>query len=236
MKRNLYNAVLLLLTSIALLSCKKEKEYVINKGLNPNDIIKITSIQPTIGLADSNSKIILRVQINKHTDSATTVVLTTSSGLINSKSKSEAMRVNVNRYVDFVLTSGNTSGPVSIRAAVMGTFFSDTLINFTKSYPDTILVYPEAYTIAMNSSVAASIQLIKNTGYPSQNQTIFLSALDAEGNNLGRFTYSGAYSPGTAISASFNPPVDYVGKIMLQTTVIKEDGSKIVGKNTIDIQ
>lgn len=236
MEKKKYGIALLMLMIFIYASCKKDAKYVINKELNPDEIIKIISIKPATVQADSNSKIILRVQVNSHTDSATTVVLTTTSGLINAKSKSESTRVNVNRYADFVLTAGNSPGPVSIRASVLGTFFRDTIINLSKSYPDTILVYPEAYNIAMNSSVAASIQLIKNMGYPSQNQTIFLSALDATGNNLGRFTFSGVYSPGTPISASFSAPVNYNGKVTLQATVIKEDGSKIIGKNIIDIQ
>ena len=233
--KSYYYALLLILTGI-FLSCKKEKEFVINDELNPDDIIKITSILPATVYADSNSKIIIRVQINAHSDSAVNVSLTTTSGIINAKSKSEVMRVNVNRYADFILTSGHTPGPISIRASVLGTYFRDTILNFTKSYPDTILVYPEAYTVAKNSSVAASIQLIRNIGFPSLNQTIFLSALDAEGKNIGRFTYSQAYIPGTPINASFSPPVDYTGKITLQATVVKENGERILGQNAINFQ
>lgn len=217
-------------------ACKKEKEYVINDELNPDAIIKIASLKYQSLLADSNSTIIVRVQINLHTDSAFNVTLTTTTGLINGKTRSETMQVNVSRYADFVLTAGRTSGPVSLRASVMSTFFRDTTLNLTKSYPDTILIYPEAYNITKNSSVAASIFLVKNTGYPSRNQTLFLSATDESGNNLGRFTYNGTYIPGNTILGSFTPPVDYSGKIILQATVIKENGEKITGRNNINIQ
>ncbi|QXU42936.1 hypothetical protein [Pedobacter sp. D749] len=233
-KLNYLSIALILLFIIS--SCKKQEEYVINDKLNPDEIINITSIQPGSFAADSNSKYIIRVQINSRTDSAVSVNLTTTSGLINSKSRSETMRVNVNRYADFILTAGQTPGPISLRASVLSTFFRDTILTFTKSYPDTILLHPEAYTIAKNSSVVANIQLIKNMGFPSKNQTIFLSALDISGNNIGRFTYTGSYSPGAVISGSFSPPTDYIGVVTLVTTVVKEDGGKIVGKNNINVQ
>ncbi|WP_288882982.1 hypothetical protein [Pedobacter panaciterrae] len=237
MKRTLHFVFLLGFIALTYYSCKKQDDdFIINKDLKADSIIRISSIQPATAFADSNSKIIIRVQINSYTDSAVNVTLTTSSGIINSKSRSESMRVNVNRYADFILTSGHTPGPVTLRATVLGTFYRDTILTFAKAYPDTVLVYPEAYTVTMNSSVAASIQLIRKIGRPSFGQTIFLSSLDANGNNLGRFTYGGTYSPGETITASFSPPVDYVGKVVLQATVLREDGTRIIGKNTIDIQ
>lgn len=234
------NRVNLLYSSLIILcmltSCTKDSDFIINKGLNPNDIIQITSIQPLSALADSSTQITIRVHINSNTDSAENVVLTTTSGLINNKSASETMKVNVNRSADFILRTGQTSGKVFIRAKVLTSYFRDTILTLSKAYPDVVSLEPDAYTISKGSSLHLALNLTRNIGYPSKDQAIQLQALDSGGKDIGGFNYTGTFIPGSSINTNFTPPADYAGNVTLLAAVFQSDGSKVIGQVKIVIQ
>lgn len=234
------NSISLLYSSLIMLciltSCTKDSNFIINDGLNPNNIIQITSIDPLSALADSSTQITVRVHINSNADSAENVVLTTTSGLINNKSVSETMKVNVNRSADFILRTGQTSGKVFIRAKVLSSYFRDTILTLSKAYPDVVSLNPDAYTISKGSSLHLALNLTRNIGYPSKDQAIQLQALDSAGKDIGGFNYTGSFIPGSPINANFTPPADYAGNVTLLATVLRSDGSKINGQVNIVIQ
>jgi len=217
-------------------SCVKNSDYIINDGLNPGTIIKFSSITPNTALADSNTEIVIRVAINSNTDSAENVMLTTSSGTINGKLNSESMSVNVNRFADFIFKTGQISGPISLRASIMGSYFCDTVLTLGIAYPDTIIIQPDEYTVSGGSALHANINFMRYEGYPSQGQAVLLNCVDPSGNSLGQFTYSDSFVPGTPLKAVFTAPTSYTGKALLQAFVIKKDGTRLLGQLNITIQ
>jgi hypothetical protein len=235
MKMN--NVKLALITFLFfMVSCIKNSDYIINNGLNPDNIVSITSINPIDASADSATQILIRVKINSNADSAQAVILTTSSGIINGKSKSETANVNVSRYADFILTTGQTYGPVALRASVLGSYFKDTIITLAPAYPDTIIVLPDNYNIPKGSASNSKINFVKYQGYPSKNQTILLTSLDSTGNIMGQYIYSDSFNPGTSLKAVFTPLANYTGKATLKVVLIRKDGTRIFGQTQINIQ
>jgi hypothetical protein len=230
------NKIIFLVIVIIFFACAKNSDYVINKGLSPDDIIKFTSITPDSAYADSNSQVIIRVSVNPNTDTPQDVTLTTDKGIINGKSASETMTTNLNRYVDFVLTAGQLSGPVFLRTTVASSYTRDTTLIFGKAYPDTIIIRPDAFTVSAGSTLNVNIDLLRFKGYASKDQNIFLSALDSTGNEIGQFTYSESFVPGAPLSAVFSSPSTYTGKAVLKTIVVRDDGSKIAAQIKITIQ
>ncbi len=218
------------------ISCVKNTDYVINDGLNVNDIIRISSISPMTASADSSTQITIRVSINSKTDSAENVTLTTSSGTVNGISKSESMSVNVNKYADFVLKTGQISGPLLLRASVLGSYFRDTILTLSIAYPDTIIVQPDNYIVTAGASSNAKINFIRYQGFPSRDQTIFLSSLDSSGNVMGQFTTTDSFNPGSPLNAVFTPLAGYTGRATLLAILIRKDGTRITGQTNVNIQ
>jgi len=238
MKKMKKDALILFVLSIQVLlsSCTKNSSYIINSRLMADDIVKISSIAPIIALADSNSQIIIRVNVNSNADSAQNITLTTNEGIINGKSKSETLLTNLSRFGEFVLTTGQSPGPVTLRASVQGSYFRDTIINFTKSYPDSIIVQPDEFIISKNAEVNVSVNLFRNKGYPSKNQTLLLSSMDSTGNSTGKFITIGDFVPSQILATKFIPEQDFIGKVKLNVFIIREDGSKLMGSSNIVIK
>lgn len=233
MKKNIF---FFCITLCLFTSCIKNSDYIINQGLAPDNLIKITSITPATALADSSTQITIRVSINNTTDSAKSVTLTTSAGIINGKSNSETMSVNLNRYADFVLRTGQVAGIISLRASVLTTFYRDTTISLGVAYPDTLILKPDSYSMTKGSTLNVGINLLRYSGFPSNNQTILLSSLDSAGNNIGQFNYAGTYSPGSLLTGTFSAPSNFAGKATLQIVLVKKDGTKMSNKSIITIQ
>lgn len=217
-------------------SCVKENEYVVNKDLNPDDIIKFASISPYSVYADSVSDVTIRIRIYSNSDSAQNILLATNKGLINGKSNSEQVLTNLNRYVDFILTAGQVPGKVSLRASVLGSYTRDTIIHFLKAYPDSVIVTPDSFKIPKNTELSVSVIFFSKIGYPSKNQSFLFSAVDSAGNSIGLFSKTGDYIPGNVLKANFSPEEDYTGLGLLQVIVVKEDGGRIVGTAKISVQ
>jgi hypothetical protein len=227
-----FSAIIILLNS-----CAKNSEYTLNDKLSPDDIIKFSSITPTSIDADSNSQIIIRVQISPNTDSTKTITLSTNKGILNGKSATESLTTNLNRYVDFSLTAGQIPGSVSLRASVSGTnLIRDTLISFNKAYPDSLWLKPTSYSITKNSEVSINVNLFKVKGYPSKNQTILFSSTDLNGNQTGNFFTNDTFNPGATLAATFKPDTDFVGVVNLKVTVVRDNGTTIVNSAKIDVQ
>jgi len=109
-------------------SCVKDSDYVINDGIRPDDIIAISSITPVEAFADSSTEILVRVKINAYSSANREITLTTTQGIINYKSQSEALTTNMDKYVDFNLKTGQVAGPVFLRVSVLDDYIRDTVI------------------------------------------------------------------------------------------------------------
>jgi hypothetical protein len=218
---------------VLLSACIKNSDYVLNQGLKSEDIIKISLINPGTLLADSTTQTNIRVYINPSADSTQNVTLTSSGGLINGKSTSETMSVNLKRYADFILKPGQNAGFVTLRATVLNNYFIDTVLSFGVAYPDTVIVKPNAFSVLKGVLLPVSINLVRYSGFPSKNQTVLLSAIDSIGNPIGQFNYAGAYNPGNLLNGSFVAPLTFTGQVTLQASVFRKDGSKVISKPVI---
>jgi hypothetical protein len=207
-------------------SCAKDSDYKINDGLSPDDIIKISSISNLTPYADSSTEVLIRIEINKYSSSNQPVTLTTTQGIINNASKSETVTTNTDRYVDFKLKTSQTAGPVLLKATVLTDYSRDTIINFQKAYPDSIVIDPEKYIIDKNTTLSLDVNLFRYEGYPSLGQNIFYSAVSDNGMKAGTVTTSDSFTPGSIIKVTFTPNTDYVGDALIVVKVLKEDGSK----------
>ena len=145
MKKQLIPIIALAILLIT--SCIKNSGYTVNDGLKPDDIIAFTSIEPINPFADSDAEILIRVRINPQSSANQSVTLTTTEGTINGASKSESVTTNTDRYADFKLKTGQVAGPVLLKATVMTDYSRDTIINFLKAYPDSIIINPEKYVM-----------------------------------------------------------------------------------------
>lgn len=219
-----------------LLSCSKDSDYKINDGLLPDDIIKISSVSNLTPYADSSTEVLIRVEINKHSSSNQSVTLTTTQGVLNSASKSETATTNTDRYVVFKLRTGQTAGPVLLRATVLTDYSRDTIINFQKAYPDSIIIDPEKYIIDKNTTLSLDVNFFRNKGYPSLGQNIFYSAVSDNGMKVGTVTTSDSFTPGSIIKATFTPNTDYVGDAFIVVKVVKENGSQMESEVKITVK
>lgn len=217
----------------AFLSCVKTSDYTINDGLQPNDIIAISSIEPVEAYADSSTEILIRVKINSNSSANHSVTLTTTEGSINGASKSESVTTNTDRYADFKLTTGQAAGPVFLKATVLSDYSRDTILQFLKAYPDSIIIKPEKYIADKNTELPVTINLFRYKGYPSRSQNIFYSALTPTGDDAGTVVAGSRFSPGNSIDAVFTPKQDYEGDVVITVTVLQENGS--AKKNSVKI-
>jgi hypothetical protein len=211
----------------ALVSCHKDKNYVINDGTMAEDIISISYISTTSTDADSSSSIRIRVSLQPKAQQANFVTLSTNKGKINGIGNLDSVQVNLNRYADFTLTSGQVEGAVFLRAAVLGSFFRDTIVNFKKAYPDTIIIKPASYVVQKNSPLTVDIELFKNLGFASKNQSFQFKATNALGNPEGQFSTNNSFEPGNPLVATFTPSLDFEGEVTLEVVVVKDDASRI---------
>jgi hypothetical protein len=229
----LYRLLFVALYLMANASCVKNSDYVLNDGLQADSMIRFVSITPLPADADSFSKIIVRIAINKYADDNAEVTLNTDQGLINGSSKSETMAVNLSRYADFIITTGRSAGPVKLKATVSDSLIRDTIIYFAKAYPDSILVQPQQQIADKNTNVSVDIGLFRKTGYPSMQQAILCQATDSLGNKTGSFSSISDFIPGRNIQTTFTPSTDFTGKTVLHVFIIKEDGSRLEGSTTV---
>jgi hypothetical protein len=204
--------------------------------LKPDDIIAFTSIEPINPFADSDAEILIRVRINPQSSANQSVTLTTTEGTINGASKSESVTTNTDRYADFKLKTGQVAGPVLLKATVMTDYSRDTIINFLKAYPDSIIINPEKYVMEKNTSLPIEVNLFRHKGYPSAGQNIFYSATTLAGEKAGTVTPDGEFVPGNKINATFTPNQDLEGDIFIIATIIKEDGSQMTSKTRVRVQ
>lgn len=229
------NILLKALIPFLFISCVKTRDYTINDGLSPNDIIRISSINPIEAFADSSSEIVVRVEINRQSSGNQPITLTTTQGIINNATKSEIVTTNTNRYVDFKLKTGQTPGPVFLKATVLSDYSRDTIINFIKAYPDLIIIDPVKFTMEKNTSLAININLLRFKGYPSAAQNILYSVVSDNGEKVGTLTSFDPFRPGSITVATFTPNADYTGAAFIIVTVLKADGSKIESKVKITV-
>jgi len=233
MKVNITSYLIVIMFHFSLVSCSWLDNYTINEGLNPDEIINFESISPISSPADSSSKILVRETIYSNSDSAHFVSLSTTSGVINGKSKNEKMQVNLERYADFILTTGQVPGPVLLHTSVLGQYSADTVIYYSISYPDTILIIPNSYSIDKNTVLNLNINLVKNMGYASKGLTLILSAQDSVGNELGNFITTQTYSPGAPVVATFTGTNDFTGHVTLKAFIKEEEEIMAQGMTTI---
>lgn len=226
----------LCITTFFISSCIKDEDYSINDKLAPDSIINIASIEPNGAFADSSTEIIVRVTINKQSSANQPITLTTTQGLINNSSKSETVTTNTDRYVDFKLKTGQIAGPVFLKATVLTDYSRDTIINFLKAYPDSIIINPEKFIIDKNTTLALEVNLFRYNGYPSLGQNVFYSAVSNNGAIVGRVTTSTGFSPGNVIDATFTPNTDYIGEVFVVVSVFKTDGTKMESRVKITVQ
>lgn len=230
------NLLVLTLITFVILSCVKTSDYTINDGLLPDDIITISEINPVEVYADSSTEVLVRVKINANSSANQSVTLTTTAGLINGSSKSESITTNTDRYADFKLTAGQAAGPVFLKATVLTDYSRDTIINFLKAYPDSIIINPEKFVIDKNTTLPIEINLFRYKGYPSAGQNIFYSATTSGGEKAGTIIPDGEFAPGNKVNAVFTPNQDLEGDVFITVTVLTEDGSKMDSSIKIKIQ
>jgi len=224
-----------LILPLLLPGCTKDAGYIINDGLLPDNVIQITKLLPNTSVADSTTEVRIRVNINKNADHNAYVTLTTSLGYFNNQQKKDSAQVNADRYAEFVLRTGQQPGIADIRASVLGSFYRDTTLQLAKSYPDSVIVISDSYTLQQNTVLHVAISLFKAIGYPSKNQVMQYRALDASGNPVGNFTVTNSYSPGAPLDATFTPANNYTGTAILQVHVVKENGTRVIGATTIQV-
>jgi|GEM_PF-1369636 len=216
--------------------CIKNKDYVLNDGLDPDSIIRISSITPGHITADSHTAVIIRVAIAPEATEAYTVTLHTNRDHFSNDSQTMTQAVNMERYSDFILHTGSSAGPAHITAVVKDSLKTDTLLYFNTSYPDTLIIKPAHYVMTGMTEQDISVKLFKAKGYASAAPVLQYTAVDSLGNPAGTLEESTPYIPGNDIRLKFTPLPGFTGTITLEAILFKENAAAITGRNRIKIQ
>ncbi len=228
-----YTIFFWLLICLAHTGCIKNKDYVLNDGLEPGSIIRIASVTPGYITADSHTAVIIRVAIAPSATEAYAVTLQTDRGYFSNDSQAMTQTVNMERYTDFILHTGSSAGPANITAVVKDDLKTDTLLYFNTSYPDTLIITPEHYVMAGMTEQDISLKLFKAKGYASAAPVLQYSAADSMGNPAGTLEESMPYVPGNDIRLKFTPAAGFTGTVTLQAVLFKENATTITGRSRI---
>lgn len=231
-----YTIFLWVLVSLLHTGCIKNRDYVLNDGLDPGSIIRIASVTPGYITADSHTAVIIRVAIAPAATEAHTVTLQTDRGYFPNDSQTMTQTVNMERYTDFILHTGSSAGPAHITAVVKDSLKTDTLLYFNTSYPDTLIIKPAHYVMTGMTEQDIRVKLFKAKGYASAAPVLQYTAVDSLGNPAGTLEESTPYIPGNDIRLKFTPLPGFTGTITLEAILFKENAAAITGRNRIKIQ
>ena len=194
------------------------------KAVNPNDVITLR--------ADPSS-----VQADGSTGNGTVITATVSPSIPQAQRqvKFEASNGSFVGSTSVTPDAGNAAH-VTLKSATVGTsivtatvsgFTARTTVDFTRAVPDTIFVQSDDSVVAKAGSVSTriTVTLTRAIGQVSNNTVVVYSAVDANGNSIGRFSQ---VTPAIEDSNDSNSPKRVVG-----TAVFDPDDSAPSGTVTI---
>lgn len=231
-----YTIFFWLLICLTHTGCIKNKDYVLNDGLEPGNIIRISSVTPGYITADSHTAVIIRVAIAPAATEAYAVTLQTDRGYFSNDSQTMTQTVNMERYTDFILHTGSSAGPANITAVVKDDLKTDTLLYFNTSYPDTLIITPEHYVMTGMTEQDISVKLFKAKGYASAAPVLQYAASDSLGQPAGTLEAITSYIPGNDIQLKFTPAAGFSGTVTLQAILFKEDTATITGHTRVQVR
>lgn len=161
-------SVTLLITTTALLifSCKKDDDIYSqgNAGGPPvSTLIQIVKVSKTTLEADSATVSTIDININPETDSASRVIIftTTLGNFLNGKT-SDTARADAYGHASVSLLS-NTTGTANVTARVKFVTVG-TAVTFTQALPDDMLMTSDKYIGDTNAVFTISNNLFRNSG------------------------------------------------------------------------
>lgn len=173
-------------------ACDYEEAIVTNK-----EVIQSVTHTPNEAAADGVSKVTIKVTLPEETaDSKRTVSFLASNGVFVESDKNvasmEAIDTLINNKITrmaFATLKGvQEQGPVTITVRVQN-FMKEHEVNFTRAYPDTLLLTTDKIYIkpSIDSEAALTVQIKRNKGIPTSGQHISLTVTDSTGKEVGNF-------------------------------------------------
>lgn len=179
-----YSNILLALLTLFSLSCKKDSSNV--DDLKPSDLIWFSAISKNEIVADSSNTVEIEISISQKADKdIDTLELSTSLGYFENDQKQILLSLNSYRKAKVLLHTTTEAGTAYLRASVNGVII-DTAIQFLRSYPDAMELFPVQQII--NSDTAnLKLQLYRDNGIIGNNIKVNLSCtpIDTTGIQLG---------------------------------------------------
>jgi hypothetical protein len=166
MKTLIYFATLITAITVFIFSCKKDDDIYSQGnpgGTSVSTLIKIVKVSKTILDADSASVSIIEVNIHPETDSASRIMIftTTLGSFLNGKT-SDTARADAYGHA-FVSLLSNSTGTANIRARVKFVTV-DTTVTFTQALPDDMLMTADKYIGDTNAVFTITNNLFRNSG------------------------------------------------------------------------
>ncbi|MEL6634489.1 MAG: hypothetical protein AAFQ83_23695 [Bacteroidota bacterium] len=179
-----YIILLGLLLSIAACELWQEEDVI------QDEIIKLTIEADEPLIADA-SEITLKVKIpSKAADDSRKITFEKSGGsFLSTDGDNPVVDVNEEGLATIGLQLPQDSGSLYLKATAGTDFEAETTLVLGASYPDELLIEPQATTISktQNSAIVIRTKMIKATGKPSTGIPVSFTATQSDSLTIGRF-------------------------------------------------
>lgn len=222
------------------IGCKKEDDvYSVGNpsGVPLADIIKITSVSKLTLEADSLTFSTIEVMINPEASSSNRkVAFTTTNGVFLNGKTTDSVIVNSSGVARVSLLSSKAG--VAIVAAKISSYTRDTVINFTASLPDDMLMSASKYVLDTTESFTVTNKLFRNPGKGKVTDPVkVFYEVTPEIINTGSLIYSQfAFSANRETSISISNPFKLKGRFIVTSKTVSASGNSDTLKRSFIIE
>jgi hypothetical protein len=166
------------------------------------------------------------------------IALRTDRGTFANGSTAYSQNIGLDGLINVYLKNTG-AGRVTVTATVSGTYSKEVSVHFLTAYPDHLFLDPEAATIASlpGTTVDVSARLTRNTGRPSDGQSVYFYDSTATGASVGTFLATTNSGSGGIASTKYSlQDTSYKGYIYLIGKADKGNGGTVRGMNRVLVQ